>query len=464
MQKQLKYRLLLNVAVLLSATMILKPVVSAALNSDRWSFVMLAVASAVLLGFFLDEKPPQKRKPHSYAFITLLLGVAVWLIGVIGNIQYFQYVAATLFISSVLINWSKAASLNLLAMIFCLILLVPLPGSLEVLVGPSLAQYEATIFVQIAQLMGLNVYQIGTQIVSGDAAVTINSNCSGTLLLWPALLGFVVAATSKEQSPTRWAVVVLAAVPFAILFNLIRLTILIVLNLGEVEKLADSFHDMLGWMATCAVWLIPVMWGLGSRSFKFSKAEFTKISHVGLPLVALVAGYFIPVSQVTVLKHSDLENVTAFIPVFHKGWTGKDIKVSDEEAGILAADYVVRRFYFGPSGERQAMVTLSFHQDITRGRLHNSLKCYKAMGWRVYKSRTASLSKTAKVSDLYMQAHQSKQAVIEIEYIQKETHDSKPRGFYRLQIVEESDISFEERYVLAETFFALLKAKKGTEI
>jgi exosortase/archaeosortase family protein len=348
-----------------------------------------------------------------------------------------------------LLGWSAAqlqplSAKQLLPAMLCLLFAIPMPYVLETTLGLYLAGLEATGFVAVAQAHGLPVYQFGAQIVSGETAATINSNCSGTMLIWPALLGGIVAARQMKAAPYKKLMVVALCIPLALGLNVVRLGILLALNFQAPEEIASAFHDMLGWFLIPLVWMLPLLiWGRTPQSSlwlpKLSRGE------------AVLLGAAIVVTGATLLTApaQRAEEASVTLPFYIKGWTGETVSIPGEEARILAADWAERRRYVAPYGNREMLMTFMQHRDADKAMAHSSKICFEAMGWQAEPLQSLTVRPGVEIRHLLVRSFNQVQAVTEIVF------DGSDKAFpvsTRLQFVEAPTIPVTERHATAMAF------------
>lgn len=316
---------------------------------------------------------------------------------------------------------------SMVGLILCA--LMPLPSRIEADLSLWLAHLEASLFTQTAQMIGLNIYKMGTQVVSGDIAVTINQNCSGVLLLTPALLGMAVAfdqlKISRSIRPIPLILLTVgAAFIFAFSVNMVRIAILIILHYQAGDVLVASFHDFLGWVIYPVIWAMPIILSNQRRTYTLlaglTEGQLFKVRsfHPLHPLLLALIVTFTISKLVHPSIWTDQTNMKFDMPTYIAGWVGETATISAEEKRILKANIAHRFRYFNIDNARQVEVTYIYHTDPVKAAEHNSKKCFQALGWRVQTIAQTQFSKAltipANVTLYQASSHQNKQWVTEV--------------------------------------------------
>ncbi len=437
----------------IGAILLAAPYMGGVSNSAVALGVLAAISALMVLPHARDnEQADQSDQTTNW---LLVAGLAVLAIGATTGPDKFVPISGAL-----LLGWSvtrlQAMPLkHTVPFLVCLAFAVPVPAAIEATVGLYLAEIEAAGFVGAAQALGLPVYQFGSQIVSGETAATINSDCSGTMLIWPALLGGIVAAHTAKGAPLKKATILLLSVPLAMGLNVIRLGILLALNFQAPEEIATAFHDMLGWFLMPLVWVLPLLiWGrLKSADIwlpSLSRSEALAMTSV---LALLITGLLIKPS-------TQVQTAPAALPYYISGWTGEVIDIPNEEARILAADWAERRRYLSPDGDREMLLTFIRHADSKKAKAHTSKLCFEAMGWQSDQLQSLTVRPGVQIHHMLVRSFNHVQAVTEI--VLDGSALDKPVST-RLQLVENPTVPVTERHATALEFANAFGLQMGEE-
>jgi exosortase A len=158
------------------------------------------------------------------ALLFHLAGTIIYIFSVSGFSIFFLVVGMTLFL------FGKAISRAIWFPIAFLLVMLPLPTAVLSIVSFPLKMFVAKVGAGIVALLGIPVYREGFTITIPAGALLVGNPCSGlrSLISFVAL-GAVFAYTATMTAPRKW-ILFLFAVPVAILSNLIRVPILILVS------------------------------------------------------------------------------------------------------------------------------------------------------------------------------------------------------------------------------------------
>ncbi|WP_262693624.1 exosortase-associated EpsI family protein [Kordiimonas aquimaris] len=433
------------IAAALLAAVLMGPFLMSSNSLGRWSIFVLATISAWLI---LGGAPEGKQQRSMLAYSAILGGLLL-VAGNISEIDKLQYVSAIILLSGTIGHFCRLSPKATLLILFCFLSTLPLPAGMETSISVWLAEREAALFVAFGQTLGMALYQLGPQVIMGEQAVTINSDCSGTLLLIPSFIGCLTASIQYRGSLLEKTAITLAAFPLAFAINVIRLAILVIANFTLTADVTDNLHDIAGWVAMPIAWAAPIIWvniygSLQEPDLKISY-NFT-IVMLGVSIIAAASH-----TLTNVLTKSTVETPVS-IPLYVAGWIGKNEAIPEAEAKILSADQAVRRLYTSPDNDRSLLVTTMFHRDPRVAAEHSSEKCYKAMGWQTKQVKRETLAPGVQITHLIVRNHTIIQAVTEITVQPSAITTEHEKGALRLQVVETSSIPLKKRQQTALDF------------
>jgi exosortase len=209
-------------------------------NSARWAGVgMMALGLATrLIATWLSSKVPEM-----YSILPCVMGAFL----IVGGWPT--------------LRWAGPA-------VLFLIFMFPLPAPLDGGLLPKLKSLATLASTYCLQTMGIAAYSEGNVLHIGDVQMGVVDACSGLRML-TIFVALAVAITLVTDRP-MWEriVIVLSAVPIALLVNIIRITVTGILHLTVGTKIADQvFHDFAGWV------MMPMALG-------FLYVEFQILSHL----------------------------------------------------------------------------------------------------------------------------------------------------------------------------------------
>ena len=452
-EKKISTFIIVSVSVLCG--FLLFPSIIGSLNTDRWALLLLAASSALII-LASPAKLRAKRLDRIWQIGILCSAVLCIAIGVLFDVQKILIFAGVL-----LVFWLAGQTVNgtrkqYLFCFFCLCFFVPLPSGLETTVGTWLAHKEASMFVAFGQSLGMPIYQFGPQIVSGDTAVTVNSECSGTLLFSPALLGCLVVAATRNWSLRQSLLFTLSALPMAFVLNLLRFSILVGINFNAPEDVAAGFHDFLGWLVMPLVWLLPIVFFSAPTSLVLRTYYGNHNGRVILVGCAIGASLAVVINS---LHHIPPPN--SLIPFYLNGWVGREVTIPEGEARILAASSSTRRMYVNASGDRHILVTMMFHSDAEKSAQHTSKKCFEALGWRTSAHGSIKYAEGIVIEHMTVRNYNQVQAVAEVRISAPSLPSGMVNGVIRFQFVEMASVHRDARHRAIMQFLQAAEINMG---
>jgi len=138
-----------------------------------------------------------------------------------------------------------------------LIFMFPLPGFLDARLLAPLQKVATLSSTYLLQTMGIPSYSEGNRIVIGEVELGVVEACSGLRML-TIFAALAVAITLVTERPL-WEriVIVLSAIPIALVSNIIRITVTAILYLTVGPELVEKvFHDLDG------LFMVPLALGL----------------------------------------------------------------------------------------------------------------------------------------------------------------------------------------------------------
>jgi len=222
------------------------------LKPDYSHGFLVPLFSVYLAYHFKHRMPERIRWPNPWGLAFLAGGLAVFFTADKFNIakewlQGFAFVLNLCGATLLLGGWKAlkwlAPSLAFLLFMF------PLPYSVEHALGSKLQLIAAAASEFCLQLIGYPTYREGVILFVKDHALEVEKACSGlSMLLTFAAISTGMALVVERQWADR-ALILVSAVPVAVLSNVIRITLTGVLYNEGGKELGDKvFHDFAGWM------------------------------------------------------------------------------------------------------------------------------------------------------------------------------------------------------------------------
>ncbi|MBL4838873.1 MAG: exosortase-associated EpsI family protein [Kordiimonadaceae bacterium] len=433
------------------------PTISSSFTTDRWALLLLAFVSALMI-LSADRGNLTRRMPsHFWQKGVLGLVVLSILVGMNFHLDKLMIFAGVLLVIWISVHLFTCSSTHYFCAFLCLCFFVPPPSGVEATVGVWLAHQEASLFVAIGQFFSMPVYQFGPQIISGGEAVTVNSDCSGTLLFSPAVLGCLVVAATGNRSLKHRICITLAAVPIAFFLNLGRFAVLIGVNFNAPENIAAGFHDFLGWVVMPLIWLLPIL--CSSAALKVQFIWPAKAIGGGAVLIGWTAGALL-IAFIQMPNHDVRLFPPGFLPVYMDGWVGRPITIPGSETRILGADFSARRLYSNAASDREILVTVMYHSDTRKAAQHSSQKCFEALGWHTSVQLPSQLGTGLTVENMTVRNYNQIQSVAEVRVSASALPIYLAQGVIRFQFVETNLVPNATRLGTVLQFLQAVKIKQ----
>jgi exosortase/archaeosortase family protein len=408
------------------AGLVLAPHLFGILASERWPTLALV---GMTIGFIGTKHAHAESAAPQLLVVGFAASTGLLVAGYMAGVDKLMFAAGIGFFWVGLCCEKKtlAFPFRLLA---TLALVMPLPANLETQLAIWLSDTESTLFVTIGQAAGFDVYKLGTQVIANDVAVSINSDCSGSLLLVPSILGMLSASAASGTRGLKFGRLMAIILPLAFGINFVRLTVLVFANFTASAETAAFLHDTLGWLFMPLAWLLPLV--------LFGKTPVNTTSHEkALPLVpismcALTLAIAIP------LNGSGTQN-TLDVPYYFGEWVGEDQSVSDAEYSLLGTDQIIRRLYTSVLDDDEILVTFILHDSVSKGLEHTSANCFRAMGWAVDKMTTKEMPNNRSITKMRVTDYERSQLVTELTGTLPTGTRSEP-AHLRVQIVTRQDL------------------------
>lgn len=141
--------------------------------------------------------------------------------------------------------------------ILFLVFMFPLPDALERGLLAPLQKFATMASTHVLQTLGLGAYREGNRIIIGELQMGVVDACAGLRML-TIFFALCTAITMVVAMPIwQRVVIILSAIPIALLVNIIRISVTGVLYVTTSEEVAEKvFHDLAGWV------MMPMALGL----------------------------------------------------------------------------------------------------------------------------------------------------------------------------------------------------------
>ncbi len=225
-------------------------VLDAWLTSEEYSHgLLMPVVGAYLLW---QRWPALAKMPPAgtyKGFVPLACAVALAAIGVLAATQALTQYACLLALLALIYTalgpvWLRA----LLFPIALLALAIPLPAFIYNSLSLTLQLWSSALGVIFIRMIGITVFLDGNVIDLGALKLQVAEACNGLRYLFPMIALSVLMAYLYQAALWKRAILVLAALPIAVLMNGLRIAMIGYLVEHHGPSMAEGFvHDLQGW-------------------------------------------------------------------------------------------------------------------------------------------------------------------------------------------------------------------------
>jgi exosortase len=258
-------------------------VVQWATNPDASYGAILAVVSLTLLWRRRHTFTSGTVRPSSLlTFLMVLTGLGLYLIGLV-SADVFTVRASFVLVAGGLIWFlgGAAAAVAARAPLLFLLLAIPLPELVVTSITGPLQTVAARTAAVLLSIGGIPVYRDGNVLELPTSTLQIVEACSGLRSVVSLASVAVLLAWSSPAGPIRRALLILSAIPIAVLVNSVRLAASGVASehWGAVAT-RDPWHSFAGWLTFVvslgALWLARRLLSLAPR-FDWTRPEWARV-------------------------------------------------------------------------------------------------------------------------------------------------------------------------------------------
>lgn len=408
--------------------------------TERWlseesynhGFVMLAVA----LYFAYRATPNAMAEPRYVSWIGVIASFAAVLILTLSEVAQIrtlsQYSVLALLFAVPLAAFGWKFSRHYLPATTMLLFVIPLPFYLQVAVTAKLQLWSSALGVAGIKLLDIPVYLEGNLIDLGVYQLQVVEACSGLNYLYPIVgIAFIFAYINKG---TWWqrAIVLLSAIPIAILMNGFRIVVVGVLVSNFGPEAAEGFlHEFQGFavFALCMVLLALVAW-LAARlkpipkdrptgAGKTDRFQDQKLSagspgpyYVLVLTLALLLASHLTTSYVSAQPAAFPTRTTfALFPTTVGKWVGARKRMNIQSLSLLnPTDYTAIDYIPESSSLPIEFYTAYYENQKEGASIHSPKVCLPGGGWEILKIEPIEglLGETSKVNRAVLQSGSEK--------------------------------------------------------
>lgn len=390
---------------------------------------LIPVLSGILFLRELKQFPPQPG-PKDDRWQGVLVVIAAVLFAALGKlmkIDSFEAYAIIVWIAGViLISFGWRTGKHFWPSVLHLVFMLPLPGMLYYEVSTFLQLVSSELGVWFLRLASVPVYLNGNIIDLGVLKLHVAEACSGLRYMFPIMSFSYIFAVLYQGPKWHKAVLLLAAVPIAIVMNSLRIAMAgILMQYYGPEWLEGFTHLFEGWviflasililfsLAWLMLWLNPRRMSLPEAldldtqglmpqlaRLKYVHPSKALVTATVLMIVTAAAWPLIPTRDGQPPARHDF----SVFPRQFDDWrrVGNERRFSPEVERILAADDYVNVQFARSASEPTLDFFSAWYRDLAEdGVVHTPEICLPGAGWEIAKVERADLSTQLGLSEPY---------------------------------------------------------------
>ncbi|MEL6791716.1 MAG: VPLPA-CTERM-specific exosortase XrtD [Pseudomonadota bacterium] len=227
---------------------------------------LIPVLSAFLFVKQLKDFPinPDIRRNRWPGVFVIVLSLVMGTLGILANIGDIVAYALILWVGGILlVSWGWDTGKHFWPGVVHLVYMLPLPGLIYYKTTTYLQFISSELGVWFLRLLDVPVFLDGNIIDLGILKLHVAEACSGLRYMFPIMSFSYIFATLYRGPVWHKAVLLLAAVPIAILMNSVRIAVAgVVVQHYGVEWLEGFTHFFEGWVIflACILLLFALAW------------------------------------------------------------------------------------------------------------------------------------------------------------------------------------------------------------
>lgn len=280
-----------------------------------------------------------------------------------------------------------------------LLFIVPIPGLIRQQISLPIQQCSAAIAEQLLTVVGTNVQRSGCLLLIEGTAVTVAEACNGMRMLFAVLLVVYAMAFSLTNDRRAQATIVILSPIFAMLMNVIRLSLSAWMFGACSESVAVLWHDINGWLIPGSLMLALILC-TENPPFKPLKAAGNRSILTFAPtavesavaVVLFIAAFTINVERLpdgsrTCRHHGRASAQLVSYPYSVGDWLGVPEDLHAEEVRLLRPIAAFRREYANAHSKERLSVFAVLTSDARDMVGHEPGICLSGQGWQMLAQR-----------------------------------------------------------------------------
>ncbi len=371
---------------------------------------LIPVLSALLFLRELRDQPaePGPKSDRWPGVLLIAFSLLFGALGILSNIDDIVAYALILWVGGLLLtSFGWRTGRNFWPSVLHLVYMLPLPGVIYYKVSTSLQFISSEMGVWFLQLLSVPVFLDGNIIDLGVTKLHVAEACSGLRYMFPILSFSYIFAVLYRGPKWQKAVLLLSAVPIAILMNSIRIAVAgIIVQYYGLDWLEGFSHFFEGWVIflACIAILFLLAWlMLFLHPDKPSLADALDLELSDLLPQAARLQYVRPSAALIAAAVLALAAATAIMAMPERGGTvperegfatfprqlgdwqqqgPRDVLNAQVTAALGADDYHQVNLA-APDQEAGVGLFMAWYEDQSAGGVHSPEICLPGSGWEI---------------------------------------------------------------------------------
>ncbi|MBR28582.1 MAG: VPLPA-CTERM-specific exosortase XrtD [Rhodobacteraceae bacterium] len=348
---------------------------------------------------------------------ALILAMLVGLLGLLSHIGDIVAYALILWVGALLlISFGWNTGKTLWPAVLHLVFMLPLPGTIYYKVSTTLQFVSSEVGVWALQALGTPVFLDGNIIDLGVYKLHVAEACSGLRYLFPIMSFSYIFAVLYRGPTWHKAVLLLSAVPLAVLMNSLRIALVgVMVNAYGIEHAEGLSHFMEGWVVFISC--IFILFALAALMLRLQPAprmtlsealdldlhavwpEFLRLRHTrASPAMIVAAAVTLGLAVVWMAAPSralpEIDRAPlAALPRQIDGWrAGHPRELEPKVERALGADDYISLAYASPTpGAPSVELFSAWYLDQSKGGIHSPEVCLPGGGWEMSSLKTIDI-------------------------------------------------------------------------
>lgn len=350
--------------------------------------------------------------------LLLILGAFISLFaGHLGAELFLQRFSLILLVSGVLLFLAGKAYVKVLAFpLALLVFMIPLPAIIFYQITFPLQLVASTCATKCIGLIGIPSLREGNVIYLPNTSLQVAEACSGIRSLFSLISLGVIIAYFTQKSIFKGSLLVLSAIPIAIVANATRVIGTGILAYYFGAKAAEGFfHSFSGWLIFLVAFLLFVLEvKLITRVSESStsdekESEGVRSTAIGTPSVSnlrfclLLPVFVVGIVSLNLASHGEpvpLRTDFHRFPYRIGDWKGSDSKLDETIVKALGVDNYLNRLYIPTKGNYPIELYIGYYKSQRQGEtIHSPKNCLPGSGWSILESNVHTIRVTDGTED-----------------------------------------------------------------